>query len=46
MTQISCDEHYFNAQKAVDELDMPQTGLDTAVREAFEWFKANGYLAR
>lgn len=44
MTQISCDEHYFNAQKAVDELDMPQTGIETAVREAFEWFKENGYV--
>lgn len=44
MTQISCDEHYFNPQKAVTELDMPQTGLDVAVKEAFEWFKENNYL--
>lgn len=44
MTKISCDEHYFSAAKAVRELDMPQTGLDVAVREAFGWFEENGYL--
>ncbi len=44
MTQISCDEHYFSAAKAVKELDMPQTGMDVAVKEAFEWFGKNGYL--
>ncbi len=44
MTQISCDEHYFNPQKAVKELNMPQTGLEVAVKEAFAWFKKNGYL--
>jgi len=43
MTQISCDEHYFSAEKAVNELDMPQTGMETAVQEAFTWFKENGY---
>lgn len=44
MTKISCDEHYFSPAKAVRELDMPQTGLETAVKEAFSWFKQNGYL--
>ena len=44
MTQISCDEHYFNPQKAIDELDLPQTGLEVAVKEAFAWFKEEGYL--
>lgn len=44
MAKISCDEHYFTAAKAVRELDMPQTGIETAVKEAFEWFKANEYI--
>ncbi len=44
MAQISCDEHYFSGAKAVTELDMPQTGIDVAVKEAFEWFGDNGYL--
>ena len=43
MANISCDEHYFNAQKAVNELDMPQTDIQIAFRESFEWLKANGY---
>ena len=44
MAKISCDEHYFSADKAVKELDMPQTGIETAVKEAFDWFKEHGYL--
>ncbi|MFT5166264.1 MAG: dihydroflavonol-4-reductase [Saprospiraceae bacterium] len=44
MTQISCDEHYFSAQKAVDELGLPQTDVGIAIKEAFNWFKENGYL--
>jgi len=40
---ISCDGQYFSAQKAVRELNMPQTPVDTAIQESFEWLKANGY---
>lgn len=43
MTKISCDEHYFTAQKAVKELDMPQTNIDTAITESFSWLKEHGY---
>ena len=43
MAQISCDEHYFNPQKARDELDLPQTDIDTAILESFTWLKENGY---
>lgn len=43
MAQISCDEHYFTAQKARDELDLPQTDIETAIRESFTWLKENGY---
>ncbi len=43
MANISCDEHYFNAQKAVDELDMPQTEIKVAIKESFDWLKGNGY---
>ncbi len=44
MALISCDEHYFNAQKAVEELDMPQTSIDQAIQESFEWLNDNGYV--
>lgn len=44
MARVSCDGHYFSAQKAVKELKMPQTPIETAIKECYEWFKANGYL--
>ncbi|MEZ4826739.1 MAG: NAD-dependent epimerase/dehydratase family protein [Bacteroidia bacterium] len=44
MAQVSCDEHYFSPAKAIRELALPQTGLRTAAAEAYEWFRANGYL--
>lgn len=44
MARVSCDGHYFSAQKAVTELNMPQTPIETAIKECYEWFKANGYL--
>jgi dihydroflavonol-4-reductase len=44
MAKVSCDGHYFSAQKAVRELNMPQTPIETAIKECYEWFKANGYL--
>lgn len=44
MAWISCDGHYFSADKAVRELDLPQTPIEVAVKEAFNWFDENGYL--
>jgi dihydroflavonol-4-reductase len=44
MARVSCDGHYFSAAKAVREIGLPQTPIDTAIRECFEWFKENGYL--
>ncbi|MEO0333955.1 MAG: NAD-dependent epimerase/dehydratase family protein [Bacteroidota bacterium] len=46
MARVSCDGHYFTADKAVRELNMPQTPIDTAIHECFVWFKENGYLDR
>ncbi|MCI4670192.1 MAG: NAD-dependent epimerase/dehydratase family protein [Bacteroidia bacterium] len=44
MAWISCDGHYFSPKKAVEELDLPQTPIRVAIKEAFDWFKENGYL--
>jgi dihydroflavonol-4-reductase len=33
---------YYNAQRAVRELGLPQTDLDQAVREAVAWFRQEG----
>lgn len=44
MARVSCDGHYFTAAKAVRELNLPQTPIDTAIGECFDWFRENGYL--
>jgi len=37
---------YFSAEKAIRELGLPQTPVDQALRDAVEWFVANGYAPR
>ena len=44
MARIAGHGHYFSPEKARTELDLPQTPLKDAVREAYEWFQENGYL--
>lgn len=34
---------YYDASKAVQELGLPQTPVQEALREAVEWFRGNGY---
>lgn len=43
MVSVANDGHYFNPQKAIDELQLPQTPVRDAIRDAFNWFRANGY---
>jgi dihydroflavonol-4-reductase len=43
---ISCDHHYYSSEKARKELDLPQTPIETAAKECFEWFKENNYLTQ
>jgi dihydroflavonol-4-reductase len=44
LAQISCENHYYSAAKAQKELQMPQTPLEVAIKECFDWFKENNYL--
>lgn len=44
LSRIACDEHYFSPAKAVRELELPQTPVETGIKECFEWLKENGYL--
>jgi dihydroflavonol-4-reductase len=44
MVAVANDGHYFSVQKAIDELNLPQTALELAVCEAFDWFKENRYV--
>lgn len=44
MAMIANDGHYFSSEKAVRELNLPQTPIREAIKEAYDWFSANGYL--
>lgn len=46
MARISCEKQYVSGDEAVKELRMPQTGIDVAIRECYEWFVENGYLKK
>jgi dihydroflavonol-4-reductase len=35
---------YYNAQRAVQELGLPQTDLDQAIHEAVQWFRQRGMV--
>jgi dihydroflavonol-4-reductase len=34
----------YDCSKAVNELGLPQTPIDLAIRKSLEWFRENGYL--
>jgi dihydroflavonol-4-reductase len=44
LAKISCEEHYYSAQKAVRDLKLPQTPLEKGIKDCYDWFKANGYI--
>ncbi|HEY3429180.1 MAG TPA: NAD-dependent epimerase/dehydratase family protein [Cyclobacteriaceae bacterium] len=46
LSRIACDEHYFSPAKAVHELELPQTPIETGIKECFDWLKENGYLSK
>jgi dihydroflavonol-4-reductase len=37
-------DNYYSGQRAREELQMPHTSLDDAIREALAWFRENGYI--
>lgn len=45
-TQIRLSGHnlYVDGRKAAQELNLPHTPFRTAVRQAFDWYRENGYL--
>ena len=44
MVNIAFDEQYFSAKKAVLEIDLPQTPIEKAIEDCFNWLKENNYL--
>ncbi len=43
---LSCESDYYNSAKARQELGLPNTSFEVAVKDCFEWFKENNYLNR
>lgn len=43
---ISCDKHYYSPEKARKELLLPQTPIEIAAKECFQWFVENNYLTK
>ena len=44
MARMSSESNFYRADKAIRELDMPETPLPYAVRDCIQWFKDNGYV--
>jgi len=45
VARISLDEHYYSNAKAVNELGLPQTPIESALEDAYKWLKNSGYLS-
>ncbi len=43
-SKIACDKLYISSDDAVEELNMPQTSVETAIKECFEWMSNNPHL--
>lgn len=43
---ISCDKHYYSPEKARKELQLPQTPIEIAVKECYDWFVENNYITK
>ena len=46
LTFLSSEIHYYSSAKARDELGLPQTPIEVAIKDCFEWFLENGYLKK
>ncbi len=44
MARISCENQFVVTDEAITELKMPQTNIETAITDCYNWFKENGYL--
>ncbi len=44
--RISCDRHFILNSTAVAELNMPQTNIEIAIQDCYDWFEKNGYVKK
>jgi dihydroflavonol-4-reductase len=42
--RMSKKKMFFDSNKAVSELNLPQNSIEEALRKAVRWFEANGYI--
>jgi len=40
---FTMEQFYVDPSKAIEELGLPQTPIETAVEDSIAWFRANGY---
>lgn len=43
--RLLCTDNYYSPDKAIRELNMPQTPVSQAIEDALEWFSQYGYLS-
>jgi len=43
--RLLCTDNYYSPDKAIRELNMPQTPISQAIEDALEWFAQYGYLS-
>jgi len=46
LTLLSSEIHYYSSAKAREELGLPKTPIEVAIKDCFEWFLENGYLKK
>ncbi|RIV25011.1 NAD-dependent epimerase/dehydratase family protein [Fibrisoma montanum] len=46
MAAVANDGHYFTADKAIQELHLPQTPVRVAIQDAFDWFQQHGIIQK
>ena len=44
MARIACDENFYDASKAQQELGLPKTDVRRAIADSYGWLRENGYL--
>lgn len=42
--RMLCTYNYYDASKAIEQIGLPQTPIETAIQEALDWFAENDYL--
>lgn len=46
IARISCDKQFVSAGDSIKELKMPQTNIEIAIQDCYNWFIENSYLKR